>query len=623
MTLNYIILLTLVLVLVLILAYYIFDTSQIAIPQEYADNYDIDMLVEGCRLSISSVLKENLRDMNLSKVELTKKEHLRSELKTALKESAYGSKKHKAFIKSYIKDIIQGYYNINLTNIDKVIPFNSPLGLTNQDKFEILLHVYNVIKEHGSHGFSTMVKEYNVLAKAKINDTEGLCFTEELLEEIFKTVMKTTSLSYEDKLEIVAQRIFQNFKGFGVIDLIRDASIDGVSGGVSGIPEGYNEVSLTNNTNYSFSYDAVWVMISGNTMRLKFLSFGSESELIRVAKNIYRFNNPGTLSESVGHIVTQMKDGSRVTVTRPPECASWCFWVRKFDSAPSVKMEKLLTDENAILPITLIKWIMKGLCNTIISGAQGCGKTTILRSAFRYSDPSLTLRVVELAPELHLQNSYPGRNIASFIADSPEKMQEILDFIKKTDGSITVLGEIATHEATSWFVQNAQVGSLQSVGTYHSDTVEDLIKSMRNALLATGAFSNESIAEEQVASVVRFDIHRVNVKGHRYIQRITEIIPVMDRRYPGDIDSSITDLTHKTLINQNEYYKRMTDRQLYEARDIIVFDERLNRYVFNAVPTDRTIAEIKSHLTWDEEVLFDKDLEMMKTYSLDKDCEVS
>jgi len=53
---------------------------------------------------------------------------------------------------------------------------------------------------------------------------------------------------------------------------------------------------------------------------------------------------------------------------------------------------------------------------------------------------------------------------------------------------------------------------------------------LRNSLLKTGMFNNEKTAEEQVVGVLNFDIHIVkDFRGRRYIERITECIPIEDK----------------------------------------------------------------------------------------------
>src|SRR5690606_27189071 len=93
------------------------------------------------------------------------------------------------------------------------------------------------------------------------------------------------------------------------------------------------------------SYDSVWIFYKGKSIHLSFLSFGSEQELKRVCLNIYKYNNPGQLSETNGYKVNEMKDGSRVVVLRPNFSESWAFFVRKFD-LPNASLEQLIKHDH-------------------------------------------------------------------------------------------------------------------------------------------------------------------------------------------------------------------------------------------------------------------------------------
>lgn len=102
-----------------------------------------------------------------------------------------------------------------------------------------------------------------------------------------------------------------------------------------------------------------------------------------------------------------------------------------------------------------------------------------------------------------------------------------LDVQKKTDGSVNIIGEVATDQVAAWMIQAAQVASQFTLFTHHAKTFPLLVQSLRNSLLKTGVFSSEKIAEEQVVGVLNFDIHLVkDFKGRRYIERITECILV-------------------------------------------------------------------------------------------------
>ena len=76
-------------------------------------------------------------------------------------------------------------------------------------------------------------------------------------------------------------------------------------------------------------------------------------------------------------------------------------------------------------------------------------------------------------------------------------------------------------------IQSAQVASKFTLFTHHAKTFPDLVTALRNSMLRAGVFKSEKTAEEQVVQVLNFDIHLVkDFKGRRYIERITECIPV-------------------------------------------------------------------------------------------------
>lgn len=125
-----------------------------------------------------------------------------------------------------------------------------------------------------------------------------------------------------------------------------------------------------------------------------------------------------------------MKDGSRVVVVRPPFSESWAFFVRKFD-IQSASLEQLIKGQNADFPIQLLSYLMKGSRITAITGAQGSGKTTLLMAMVKHIYASYTLRVQEMAFELHLRSIYSRRNILSFRETDHISGQQGLDLQKK------------------------------------------------------------------------------------------------------------------------------------------------------------------------------------------------
>ncbi|MCX7920455.1 MAG: CpaF/VirB11 family protein [Clostridia bacterium] len=541
------------------------------------DKYSIDVLVDRVKDSFNNILKTNLYEMNLSQEEFAKRMKNKSELRKALKSCTYGDINAKNYIKDFIRDILLKTFQIDESNINKIINFDNPKELSIQDKFEILLYVYK--QKYNFRALEKLIVE-NGMDAPKIDEDGQPMYVikaKEIEAAYLKDVKKLRK--FEDKLSIIVQRVYQLYKGYGVVDEIRDMKIDGVSGGVSGIPSTFFQEAEFNNemlTSLPASYESVWIFFKGKTIHLSFLSFGTEQELKRVCKNIYRYNNPGQLSESNGYKVNEMKDGSRVVVARPPFSESWVFFVRKFDSAEKANPEDLIIDRNNNLPISMIKWLIRGCRITALTGSQGTGKTTLMMSIIRFINPTFTLRIQEMAFELHLRKLYPTRNILTFRETNTISGQEGLDLQKKTDGTVNILGEVATAPVASWMIQMAQVASLFTMFTHHAKTSENLVLALRNCLLQTGVFNNEKVAEKQVADVVNFDVHlNKHINGHRYIERITEIIPLSQEiEYPEEYKSAATheEKLDKFLDTMKEYFVRVTDRKVFETRDIIVWE---------------------------------------------------
>ncbi|WP_207655786.1 ATPase, T2SS/T4P/T4SS family [Vallitalea okinawensis] len=563
------------------------------------DCYNMEVILEQVKEAFNDILKTNLYEMNLRKEEFDKRLRNKNQLRKALKTCTYGDINAKNYIKDFIKDILLKKFQINEFNVDQIIPFNNPKQLSIQDQFDILLYTYKI--HYGNHALEQLIL-LNHLDEAKALDNQSCYRIDEAdVQEIYMREIKKVH-NFQDKVNIIVQRVYQRYKGYGVIDEIRDMKIDGVSGGVSGIPTSFfQEVDYENKTlaGLPTSYDSVWIFFKGKTIHLSFLSFGSERELIRICKNIYRFNNPGQLSESNGYKVNEMKDGSRVVVARPPFCESWVFFVRKFDTVLGKRMEELITDRQNEIPIELIKWLIKGCRIIAITGQQGTGKTTLLMSAVQYINPAYTLRIQEMAFELHLRKLYPYRNIVTFRETNSITGQEGLDLQKKTDGTVNILGEVATAPVSSWMVQMSTVASLFTIFTHHAKTTATLVTSLRNALLQTGVFSNEKIAEKQVADVVNFDIHlEKDIRGHRYISRITEIIPLnQEIPYPTtfkDVSRWEEKLTC-FMETMAEYFIRVTDRKIFKTKDIIIF--RNGQYEYANGLSEIAIQAIQAHLS--------------------------
>ena len=607
---------------ILLIIYYINKNKNAEVEKEVDQDdqtYTLDKMREYVKKRLDEITKVNLYDIGLSEEELKRRKNKKYALKKALKGCTYGDINDKKYVKELILDILEKEYGIDETNISRAIPFDMPSMLTAQDKFDILLYMYK--KEFGYEALTELIKRYN-LATLKYLQGEtkpSYVITAEEISEIFEK--EKIMLNFRDKLEIVVQRIYQHYKGYSSIDEIRDMNIDGVSGGVSGLPESFlNQVAQTGTTDYMAQVaehkvpracDSIWIFFQGKSIRLAFLSFGSESELKRVCQNIYKYNNPGQLSDTNGYKINEMKDGSRVVVVRPSMSETWAFFVRKFDVKRATVEQWTGEMQGKEKAIELLKYLVKGARIISVTGEQGCGKTTLLMGLIENIYETMNLRITETAFELHLRKVYPTRNILSMRETDTISGQECLDVQKKTDGSVNIIGEVATDPVASWMIQSAQVASKFTLFTHHAKTFPDLVTALRNSMLRAGVFKNEKTAEEQVVQVLNFDIHlKKDFRGRRYIERVTECIPIKDTseyNYDYRTEKNMDDKWVKFFDNATTYFSKVTEQKLYVYQNVLEYID--GEYQLTNNISDQNISEMRANMDESDAVEFDKFIE--------------
>ena len=232
--------------------------------------YTLDQMKNYVKKRLDEITKINLYDIGLSEEELKRRKNKKYALKKALKGCTYGDVNDKRYVKELIADLLAKEYGVDETNISSAIPFDIPSLLTSQDKFDILIYAYK--KEFGYEALTQLIKRYNLATLKYIEGETKPCYviTGEEIDEIFEK--EKIVLSFQDKLEVLVQRIYQHYKGYSSIDEIRDMNIDGVSGGVSGLPESFlSQVAQTDGDyldqvaehKVPRACDSIWIFFQG------------------------------------------------------------------------------------------------------------------------------------------------------------------------------------------------------------------------------------------------------------------------------------------------------------------------------------------------------------------------
>ena len=130
-------------------------------------------------------------------------------------------------------------------------------------------------------------------------------------------------------------------------------------------------------------------------------------------------------------------------------------------------------------------------------------------------------------------------------------------------------------------------------------------------MLRAGVFKNEKTAEEQVIQVLNFDIHLTkDFRGKRYVERITECIPVEEKNeYTFDHrnEKTLEGKFDKFFDNATRYFEKITDRQLYTYRNILEYVD--GEYIITNPITETNLKEMRANMDEIDVENFDKFVE--------------
>ena len=169
--------------------------------------YTVEQMTRFIKDRMDEITRTNLYDIGLSEEELKRRKSKKYELKKALKGCTYGDVNDKKYVKELIYDLLSKEYGVTEVNISQSIPFDIPSLLTSQDKFDILIYMYK--KDFGYEALTQIIKKYNLATLKYVAGEAKPCYviTKEEIDDIFE--QENLTLNFQDKLNILVQRIYQ------------------------------------------------------------------------------------------------------------------------------------------------------------------------------------------------------------------------------------------------------------------------------------------------------------------------------------------------------------------------------------------------------------------------------
>lgn len=600
----------LLLTLLSLTIFYIFKER---VEQEDNDKiYSLDLLCEWFKKIIGEIINSDLDELNLNKKDLENRRAVKRALSDAIRKCSHGDLNAKMIVLNRAKRTILNVFNVTEDVINDIIPFDDRERLTAKDKFDILMYLQ---KKRGNYRMFEGICKTTGLDRL-LHDRDGYyyCISDGDIDNAYEKT--AVSLTFDDKINILAQRIYEETYGLSVVDLLimEDISLDSVSGGVSGATA-YDYRFMEDDILYGSyekprTYESVWVVYKGKPIHLKFLSFKSDEQLRRISRNLVEHGKVGHLTKAEGGAKTHLADGSRVTVFRPDNSLQWAFFVRKFANTSSLELKDLITGEGCYYPIEVIKWAVHGCVNIFFSGDQNSGKTTYTRAAVKEIDRRQAIRTLEADFELYLNESYADKNILGTRPSERLPFPKLIELLKSSDAHTILFGETASLEHAKYLIDLLLAGTKRVITTGHWPTSDELVSYFVHAL---GGYGNSAAGdiEAMVSRLIHLDVHCVKENdGHRHIGRITEIIPYEREEkvlvYNDGIEGKLEEISH--------YLKLITRKRTYYTRDIVIYEdgmyrminpisERLSGIILSNLPNDMREAFLKFNTVSKEGVI--------------------
>lgn len=601
-----------IVIILIIFIMYIFAKAKKQIVLE-EDLYTFEEVLDALKIYIVNLTKEDSINGLETDEELKRLAKRKAQRKEALKNAVYGLDGAKLMVKEMIHTFLLEH--MKPEKIRQIIGVDKESEPSTNTMFEIIMYKYK--KTYGRDALTKWIIENGfeyerpAVGIGRENDTAYYITKTDLEESYFALDYHLTDAEVTD---IFTTLLYQAYKGFGCIDTLAEMNVNGYNVGVSGsvmdainVNDSQTKSGGDGDIN-SEATNALWLYFKGSYIHLQFLDFGSEDEVRRIIQLLIRWNSPGPLSAKRGYLVNTMYDKSRILAVRPPAGEVWAAFVRKFTldiiSPEALIIKPGVTDGE--IAIKLIEFLMRGQITTAVTGRQGSGKTTLMKAIIAYMDPRYNIRVLEMAPEMYLREIYPNRNIYSVQETDTVTAESLQDALKKSDSSITIIGEVATDPVAARMIQLAMTGSLYTLFSHHANEAKDLVLTLRNSLVNAGGFDNMTTAEKQVTDVLKVNIHLdFTPDGKRYIKRITEITQLEEGIPYPDFNKEISTEESEYELNK-EYYTRQTDRISFSTRDILVYDTDTDTYLAKEEFSDGLRSKIRSVLSKKEREEFDK-----------------
>lgn len=246
--------------------------------QEFVEEEDfgsIDKVVEAVKLEMVEIIKDDY-SLGLTETEFNALYKRKARIQEALRNCVFGIDSAKIIVIELIRTFIAE--NIPIDTVEELLGLTDGQDPSDHVKFEILMYKYK--KKYGKGALAAWIDK-NGFANEKradgddsLNDSDMAYYID--VDELYMSYdEEDIHLTKDEKIDVLAILVYQLYKGFGIVDTLREMDINGFNMGTSG--------SILSNLNKQKAgimkaTNAVWLYYSGKYIHLRFMNYGTEED---------------------------------------------------------------------------------------------------------------------------------------------------------------------------------------------------------------------------------------------------------------------------------------------------------------------------------------------------------
>jgi pilus assembly protein CpaF len=233
------------------------------------------------------------------------------------------------------------------------------------------------------------------------------------------------------------------------------------------------------------------------------------------------------IDESSPMVDARLPDGSRVNAIIPPLALDGpCLSIRRFGIDPLTDRDLIANKSVSEPMLELLKIMVKGKLNILISGGTGAGKTTLLNVISAYIPNDERIVTIEDAAELQLKQEHVVRletrppNIEG--RGAVRQRELVINSLRMRPDRILV-GEVRGEEAFD-MLQAMNTGHEGSLTTVHANTPRDALSRVENMVCMANLNIPDRAIRHQISSAIHAIVQIARLPdGTRRVTSIMEI----------------------------------------------------------------------------------------------------